>query len=146
MIQSGVEKEVLAALKPIEERIEMQEKVNQELHRKLSALHQQLETIKEDRNSQEGFPALPEPQVQQGHHEGPQSDEKRRQFMNKGWGRGKVIRSSEEVMKEDLCAAARKVIGFSSIEVKDVGVADEQLWCQRHGRGKVNGSQVILKM
>jgi hypothetical protein len=115
MIRSGVEKEVIAAMKPIEERIEMQEKVNQELHRKLSALHQQLETIKEDRNSQEGFPALPEPQVQQGHHEGHQSDEKRRQFMNKGWGRGQVIRSSEEVMKEDLCAAARKVIGFSPI-------------------------------
>ena len=61
-INLGVEKEVRAALQPVEERLELQEK---ELHQKINSLVREIEEMKEVVNIHpEAFLALPEPQAQ----------------------------------------------------------------------------------
>ena len=68
MIKLGVEKEVRAALQPVEERLEQQERVNQELYQKINSLVREVEVMKEGVNlQQEAFPSLSEPQAQQYH-------------------------------------------------------------------------------
>ena len=114
MIKIGVEKEVKAAIKPVEDRLEQQEKVNQELYQKINSLIRQIEGMKEDVHlQQEAFPALPEPQVQQ-HHQVRRGE------------REQVIRSedvdSSRMYKEDLCSKARRVIGFSPIEPRMLNI------------------------
>ena len=68
MIKIGVEKEVRAAIEPVEERLQLQEKVNQQLFKKINSLVLELDTLKQGVDSKqqaEAFPGLPEPQVQQ---------------------------------------------------------------------------------
>ena len=92
----------------MQERLELQEQVNQELSLKINSLMREVEMMKEGVSlQQEAFPVLPQPQAQQHHQV-------------RVVGREKVIRSEDDnisrVYKEDLCAKARKVIGFSPIE------------------------------
>ena len=105
MIKLGVEKEVRAVLQPVEERLELQENVNKELYQKINSLVREIEVMKEGVNThQEAFPALPEPQLQQF------------QQVERG-DRQQVIRSEyDNTCRKNLCASARKVIGFSPIE------------------------------
>ena len=105
MIKLGVEKEVRAALQPVEERLEQQERVNQELYQKINSLLREVEVMKEGVNlQQEAFPALPGPQAQPYH----QVERGDRQQVNKT--------EEEYICRENLCTSARKVIGFSPIE------------------------------
>ena len=116
MIKIGVEKEVRAAIEPVEERLQLQEKVNQQLFKKINSLVLELDTLKQGVDSMqqaEAFPVLPEPQVQQ-----------RQVYRLQGQGHRvqeqlavtKEINSFQMSEKRDLCSAARKVVGFSPIE------------------------------
>ena len=46
MIKTGVQIEVKAAIQPVEDRLELQEKVNQELHKQLPSLVREMELLK----------------------------------------------------------------------------------------------------
>ena len=61
MIKTGVQKEVKAAIKDVEERLGQQEKVNEELTMQLSSLVENMEAIQESVRGQQAFPALPGP-------------------------------------------------------------------------------------
>ena len=68
MIKTGVQKEVKAAIQPIEERLELQEKVNKDLHNKLSSLVREMDILKETSCSkQQAVPVVAAPQVEQHH-------------------------------------------------------------------------------
>ena len=110
MIQNGVQKQVKDAIKPLEERLEEQEKVNKELYKRLDSLAKEVGLMKRDVSSQQQqFPVLPEPQGQQH----PQVEkEVMAGFTRASSGREHVSMSS----CENLCASARRVIGFSPIE------------------------------
>ena len=65
VIQRGIQKEVRAAIEPLEERLEQQEKVNKELFTQLNSLKEEFGLLKETMKEQEGFPALPQSHGQQ---------------------------------------------------------------------------------
>ena len=109
MITTIVDEKVKAAIDPIENKLELQEKVNKDLYSKIQSLEKVVEDLKlEVKSQQQAFPALPEPQVHQAHqkHVGVEQ-------MN-----GKQGDQSEGASSAtyDLCAAARKIVGFSPIE------------------------------
>lgn len=126
MIASGVKKEVMAAIQPLEERLELQEKVNKELYTQVDALMKEVELMKERGNQQqEAFPVLPQPQVQQVQH---QEDERMQWAANRIGDREHLIRRSEDehsVTMKNLCASARRVIGFSPIEPRMLDIQVE---------------------
>ena len=66
MIHRGVQ----TAIQPLEERLESQEKVNQELYKKLDLMNQEVNLLKEKLGNQPYFPALPEPASQQDYQSG----------------------------------------------------------------------------
>ena len=70
MIQSGILREVRASIEPLEERLELQEKVNKELHTQLNSVKEQMHLLKEAMQGQQGFPVLPLPHGQLGVHWG----------------------------------------------------------------------------
>ena len=59
MISIGVQKEDNSVLKPLEERLGMQEKANMEMYRQFITIKEDLEALKKVINRQE-FPSLPE--------------------------------------------------------------------------------------
>ena len=58
MIAIGVQKEVKSVMKPLEERLDMQEKTNMEMSRQFITIKEELEALKKVMNGQE-FPSLP---------------------------------------------------------------------------------------
>ena len=69
MIDKVVAVKVQAALNPVEEKLELQEKVNQELYKELNSLTKELECLKQRCNSTTlGIPVVAEPQAPQDLH------------------------------------------------------------------------------
>ena len=126
MINEVVNTKVLAAIKPVEEKLELQEKVNQKLYSELNSLTKELETLKQKcKSSKQGAPSVPEPQGHQGHHEaakagqgvsGEQSPVYRGVYSEIQDYRGVY---SE---KQRLCESARKIVGFSPIDQRMLGI------------------------
>ena len=111
MINKVVASKVLAALSPVEKKLELQEKVNQDLYKKLSSLTKELEVLKLDSNVQhQALPVLPEPPTQQVHHEIGRVGHPRNQAEQQ-------IDNSKGVYSEKrkLCALSRKIVGFTPI-------------------------------
>ena len=109
LITTLVDKKVKAALEPIEKKLGQQEKVNKELNSKIQALVKEVEDLKQElKSQQQAFPQLPEPQVQQAHQKRVGAEQMT----------GRQSEQSEGVYSAtyDLCAAARKIVGFSPIE------------------------------
>ena len=117
MIKTGVQKEVKAAVKEVEERLGLQEKVNDELSRQLNSLVKNMEALQASVNDQKAFPALPVPR-----NPHPSSD----MGLGESGGRGdRVVTggrvtdgSTEDCNRriEEMCAAGRRVVGFTPIE------------------------------
>ena len=117
MIKTGVQKEVKAAVKEIEERLGLQEKVNEELARKLNYMVKNMEALQASVKDQQAFPALPVPR-----NPHPSSD----MGLGESGGRGdrgvtggRVTDGSTEDCNrriEEMCAAGRRVVGFTPIE------------------------------
>ena len=116
MIKTGVEREVRAAIEPVEQRLELQENLNKELFKKLNSLALEVDLLKRVNAQQQDFPALPEPQQQQqgqGHGEQGHWGQWHGEQGHGGQGHGVQEQISDE--KRDLCSAARKVVGFTPI-------------------------------
>ena len=60
MVQRGVQKEVRAAIQPLEDRLEVQEKANQELSKQFDSVLRKMDLLKETVKNQQEFPALKE--------------------------------------------------------------------------------------
>jgi hypothetical protein len=116
MIKTGVQKEVKAAVKEVEERLGLQEKVNEELSRQLNSLVKNMEALQASVNDQKAFPALPVPR---NHHISDMG-------LGESCGRGDRVVTGGRVTEgstedcnrriEEMCAAGRRVVGFSPIE------------------------------
>ena len=119
-IKSGVQKEVRATIKPLEERLEVQEKLNKELTRQFNSLLKEVEMIQETiQASQNEFPK-------------PSQSQKSAEQLPHIWDRvlGKEVSRGPEgsaqvgtglvnevaIRKQEMCASARKIIGFAPIE------------------------------
>ena len=104
MINKVVATKVLAALSPVEEKLELQEKVNQDLYRQVNSLTKELEVLKLNANTQhQAPPVLPKPPIQQVHHEIDRVEHVRNQAEQQ-------TQSSRGVYdeKRKLCALSRK--------------------------------------
>ena len=100
VIQKGVQKEVRAAVKSIEERLMIQEKVNQELTKKFVSVKNELELLKVQFNNLQRGPNQVQEQEVQG----------------VGYGGRQVDVGEAELSRLDMCASARRIIGFTPIE------------------------------
>ena len=105
MIAKRVKSEVEAATKPLEEKLEAQEKVNKDLFKQLQALQDQLNILKRGTS----YPELPNPRSHV--HEGSS-----RRLYTPGNSDNTVEQVDTTGWKQNLCSEARKVIGFSPIE------------------------------
>ena len=110
MIHRGVQ----TSIQPLE-RLESQEKVNQELYKKLDLMSKEVNLLKEKLGDQPSFPALPEPASQQDYQS------RRRLWGEVNRERRTGIRRHEEennmaVMKKTVCTLARRILSFSRME------------------------------
>ena len=114
VIQRGIQKELRAAMEPLEERLEQQEKVNKELFIQLNSLKEEFGVLKEAVKDQPSFPVLPQPHGQQDHQTA-DSGIGGQVLWNREGGRGaRPLEDNHGVL--GLCTSARKVIGFTPIE------------------------------
>ena len=65
LIQQGIKKEVNIAIKPLEDRLEMQETINKKLFNQLESVTKELNTLKKAVNEHQGCPQHPQPHHQQ---------------------------------------------------------------------------------
>ena len=120
LIKSGVKEEVMAAVQPIKERLDEQEKVAQELTMQLNNMFKEMDLLRETVNQYDEFPALsaaPGP--------GPDQQSERiiegRRYLG---GRQEISSTHSRIdgetelnrKVENMCASARRVIGFTPIE------------------------------
>ena len=122
MIKSGVKEEVMAAIQPIDERLVQQEKVTTGLSSQLINIMKEIEVIKETTKTRQEFPALSEQQTPSlnRQHLGASREVRGQQEL-----RERVHGVSDNTTEEqrdysrnvrELCASARRVIGFTPIE------------------------------
>ena len=117
MIQRGVQKEVRAAIRPIEERLEVQEKVNQELTIQLNSALKDMELLQSKMKPPEN--------IHPSQKEYPQliMEPGKQHVMQEKWG-GARLRDTWSRRQEDtsdisvlqMCSSARRVVGLTPIE------------------------------
>ena len=123
MIQTGVQKELRAAIQPVEERLKIQEKVNQDLAKQFVSAMKEIDELKRAVDNQKNFPGLP---VSHLRVQSPQNVEKVQDISSRArgrgyWSRGEMDKRPYEedelsISKQEMCSSARKVIGFTPIE------------------------------
>ena len=118
VIQRGIQKEVRAALAPLEERLELQENVNKELFSQLNSLKEEVGFLKETVKEQQGYPVLPQPHGQQVHQLEENGGRRQDIWNSEGGRRAGYGQSEDSNTVLGLCNSARKVIGFTPIEPK----------------------------
>ena len=116
MLKNAVKMEVLAALQPLEERIDRQEKASKEMDKQFSIMMKEVEDLKLT------ISKYPTSSVQAmaavGERFGMEGMESREDLTL----RERAMDKKERVMQnnlrntKDMCAAARKVVGFGPIE------------------------------
>ena len=133
MIQKVVDKEIKAAIGPVESKLEIQERVNKELFNKLNILTKEMNHLKQElKSQQQAFPLLPEPQVQQGHQEHVRLEQN--------------VQSDKPLSEIDgLCAAARKVVGFSPIEPRMLDIQIQSYGAKNMEEAKLMEIKSYLK-
>ena len=108
MIQKGVQKEVRAAIQPVEERLKAQEKVNEDLFKQLESAVKEIDMLRlKVQQESRAFPAL-----QDLHNSGSAAENSPRQ----GFVRRSDQQDCTSSRTQELCASARRVIGFTPIE------------------------------
>ena len=117
LIQRGVQKEVRAAIQPIEERLVAQEIVNQELTRQFNSVVKEVDLLKKALTIREEFPALSlTPKVSIRPEGGRRATGGRSEENRIEWSRRQDDEQEDYTMKsQELCASARRVVGFSPI-------------------------------
>ena len=121
VIQRGVQKEVRAAIEPVEERLTAQEKVNQELTKQFNSVLEEMDFLRKEVKSQQEFPALPvttvtSEQQQSGQGIGRMQEIWSRAGVSREEGRGSEEEFDYSLRKRELCASGRRVVGFTPIE------------------------------
>ena len=134
LIQRGVQTEVRAVILPLEERLDAQEKVNQELTKQFESVLKEMDLLKNVKNQQE-FPALSV--TLPGHSEQlePVVWRSQRIVSHQAGSRREGGRRTEEdctVRKKELCASARRVVGFTPNRAQNARTADAKLWSKGH--------------
>ena len=125
LITIGVKKELSSVLRPLEERLEEQEKVNTDMARQFNTLKAEFEALKD----RQEFPPLPEHRGQGcdggGPSDTPKHETARRPIM--------VCLEADEGEIKQMCADARRVIGLTPIEprmleiqMRSYGARDKQ--------------------
>ena len=109
----------------MEEKLELQEKVNQELYRKVNFLAKEMEALKQKFNSAQ--PLVPEPQVQrdQHHHEPPGAGQGIGREQGQGYRRVNSENQDNRGVyceKQRLCESARRIVGFSPIDQRMLNI------------------------
>ena len=104
MIAMGVKREVTSVLKPLEERLEQQEKANLDMARQFIIIKEQLEALKKVGRKEE-FPPLPV------HSDHSVSED----HLSVSRRPGQIATDNEEEVRH-MCADARRVIGLTPIE------------------------------
>ena len=117
MKKSGVKEEIMALLQPVEDRLVQQEKITEELSRKVTIFMKKMQDLKMTTKNLEDFAALAAQAtgVKRVFREG----EKGRQNLWSSKVQEDIDTNSDEDYKEDvrdLCASGRRVIGFTPIE------------------------------
>ena len=142
LIQEGIKREVIEAIKPLENRLELQENVNKELFNQINALKQELVLLKDSVKDQQGYPALQQPQG----HIGPQVQEEcgnRQEIGNREGMRGHRDNGDSKVM--GLCSSARKVIGLYPIEPRMLEIQMESYGAKDMEEAKMMEVKSYLK-
>ena len=117
LIKVGVQKEVKAAVREVEERLVQQEIVNQELTSQINSVVRDMELLRESVKKQQAFPSLPIPgKVGEGllNEFCRSSDGVTNSMENNAVASGR--RSTEDSRVEEMCALGRRIVGFTPIE------------------------------
>ena len=147
IIQEGVQKEVRAAVKPIEERLVIQEQVNHELTEKFIGVQNELELLKEKIHNQKYSKEIVIKQ-----HEGPdnvQAQEVQGGYGGarhecEGGGRGQLW-EEDHIFHLDMCSHARRVIGFKPIEPRMLDLQVKSFGARNMEEAKVMEIKSFLK-
>ena len=132
MIKIGVNKEVNAALKPLQDRLGEQERTVEDLTMQLSSIMKEVTSLKATATvcSQAEYPALQQPRL-----------DNQQQIVNQGLGEngeggvpgGDRLRQNDKLQAKNICAAARRVFGLTPIEprmldiqIKSYGAQNKQ--------------------
>ena len=142
LIKKNIQREVDAAVKPFEERLELQENVNKELFSQVKSLKQELNLIREAVKDQEEYPAL---QHQHGHlvHQVAEDIGTRHEVWNREGGRRVMDNSESEVL--DLCSSARRVVGLSPIDHRMLEIQMESYGAKDIEEAKMMEVKLYLK-
>ena len=105
MIEKGIKTEVQAVIKPLEDKIDAQERVNKDLYKKLQELQDQVNKLKEG----VPYPQLVDPVLK--HVVEDSHNPNKVVMVNMGQQEKNSL-----IKRQNLCSKSRKVIGFSPIE------------------------------
>ena len=115
MVRTGVKEEVKTAIQPVEDRLELQEKVTEGLGMQFNSLLKEMQALKEAVKTKEKIPDRPDHVPAYASNRFGNGDS-REKVKGKGPGEAEVSDNMERI--KEICAAARKVIGFTPIEPK----------------------------
>ena len=146
MIQRGVQKEVRAAINPIEERLAVQEKVNRELTVQLNTVLKDMEVLKGK--------VKPKQNIHPSYQDFPQLslEPRKQQVMQENWGgarpRSELSRRPEYTVGPsvlDMCSSARKVVGLTPIEPRMLEMQMENYGAKDMEEAKIMEIKSYLK-
>ena len=134
MIRVGVRDEVKAAVQPVEERLEVQEKACQGLGTQIQALVEELTSLKGEVQEIKDFNRLPSPEIVATGSSVARSIENNFKELSETMGEDNT---SDKRQLIDICSKARRIIGFQPIEPR-------MLEIQKVSYGAKNTEEAIL--
>ena len=142
LIQKSIQREVDAAIKPLEERLELQENVNKELFSQVKSLKQDLNLLREAVQNQEEYPALQQPQGNLAHQVAEEIGNRQ-----EGWNRGgdRRVRDNRDPEVLGICSSARRVIGLSPIVPRMLEIQMESYGAKDIEEAKMMEVKLFLK-
>ena len=111
LIKVGVKEEVNTILKPLQDRLDKQEKVVEEMTMQVSVILKEMETLKTSASNKPDFPTLQHAEREQPVQQHPAPGQGQQAVQAEGPGRG-----DQTDRVKQICSNARKVIGLSPIE------------------------------
>ena len=143
LIKNNIQREVDAAVKPFEERLELQENVNKELFSQVKSLKQELDLLKETVKGQENYPALQQPQGQLVHQVAAEESGNWQEMWNRDGGRRVEDNCHSKVLA--LCSSARRVVGLSPIKPTMLEIQMESYGAKDPEEAKMMEVKLYLK-
>ena len=122
MIKSGVKEEVFTVLKPLQDKLDRQERVVEELTMQLTSVMKEMETLRGSVSNRPGFPILQQPASHQPTSQPVQEQAAHGQAQQAVQVAGHVRGGRQEESDaarhniQQICSNARRVIGLAPIE------------------------------